>query len=241
MTDTATQPIPRKLNDGTIAAFAEGIVAGLPLERICQHIGVADSTWRRWRAQGETELANEPDPQPDPTADPDQDALRLQRERDEIAAARSPYARLCTAVQEGRLRAERRAVLALVNAAIGDEQVVEVRETRERWIRVYDEETKRYGYELRTETTTRTERRTVKDWRAALAWLERVHPETYARVTRQWISGPSGDGPVEISVEEMRSKVDAELQELAEKMAGLPMPGDLRELPGPLAEGPPVG
>jgi hypothetical protein len=194
MTTDTTRPTRRKLNNGTIDAFTEAISAGLTLERTCDHIGITSSTWRRWRQQGDTDHNNG-----------NTDTLE---------------ARLCTAVQGARLKAERRAVLALVRAAVGDEQITERTTTHVRWVRDgYDEAGKRWTYRELTETSTVVERRTVRDWRAALAWLERTQPEHYARVTRQWVSGPEGE-PVQLEpVESLRDKLEVELEALAVKLA----------------------
>jgi hypothetical protein len=109
--------------------------------------------------------------------------------------------------------------LAIVRAAVGDEQIVERTTTTQRWIRVYDEATQRYAYELKTETTHAVEKRTVRDWRAALAWLERTQPETYARVTKQWVSGP-GEEPLEVrTVDDLRDKLIRDLDQMEAELA----------------------
>ncbi len=184
---------PTKLDNGTIEAFREGITSGLTIHRTCHHLGINDSTWRRWRQQGETDIA---------AGDTDTDS-----------------ARLCTAVQEARLAAERRAVLAIVRAAVGDEQTIERTTTTTRYLRIYDDDAERWGYEPRTETSTTVERRTVRDWRAALAWLERTEPATYARVTRQWVSGP-GEEPIQVhDVDDLRARLIADFDAMDLELA----------------------
>jgi len=191
-TDTDDRPQRRKLNDGTIDAFTEAIGSGLTLERTCHHLGINTSTWRRWRQAGDTDV--------------------------EEGRTDTLEARLCTAVHDARLKAERRAVLALVRAAVGDEQVTTRTTTSQRWLRVKGTDGE-WTYRQFTDTTTVEERRTVRDWRAALAWLERTEPGMYARVTRQWVSGPEGD-PVQLeSVESLRDTLELEMQELAERLA----------------------
>jgi len=191
-TDTDDRPQRRKLNDGTIDAFTEAIGAGLTLERTCHHLGINTSTWRRWRQAGDTDI--------------------------DEGRGDTLEARLCTAVHDSRLKAERRAVLALVRAAVGDEQVTTRTTTSERWLRVKNKAGE-WTYQQFTDRTTVEERRTVRDWRAALAWLERTQPSDYARVTRQWVSGPEGD-PVQLEpVESLRETLETELNELAARLA----------------------
>ena len=190
---TDDRPQRRKLNDETVTYFREAIGAGLTIERTCHHYGINDSTWRRWRQQGEADL--------------------------DEGTPETLEARLCTAVQEARLTAERRAVLALVRAAVGDEQTVTRTTETERWLRVKNTETGEWEYQRFVERSTITETRTVRDWRAALAWLERTQPHDYARVTRQWVSGPD-EGPLEFqSVDAMREQVLAGLEELEAELA----------------------
>jgi hypothetical protein len=194
MTDTApdTRPERRKLNDATIAAMGEAIAGGLTLERACHHLGINTGTWRRWRSAGDADLAE--------------------------GRTDTLEARLCAAVHEARLHAERRAVLSIVQAATGEQQVTERTTTSTRWLREQDDAGE-WHYVARTETTVTVEKRTVRDWRAGLAWLERTVPEVYARVTRQWVSGPEGE-PVEVAtVENLRGRLEVELEALALRLA----------------------
>ena len=124
------------------------------------------------------------------------------------------HARFLTAVQEAKRQAERYAIAGILRAGLGDQSTETTTITK-----TY---TKVVAGELHevSETTTKTVERTDKQWQALAWWLERNYPERYARVTRQWVSGPD-EGPVEVSSpDEMRDRLNRDLDALAVSLLG---------------------
>ena len=183
----ATAGRPERINDDLVAKFVELVADGMTITRTCQTLAINDGVWRRWRAQGDTDLE---------------------------AGTDSVHARLSAGVQEARREAERRAVHAIRAAGFGVKMT-----------------------ERTTTTTTKPDGAVVvvevvrekvdRHWTALAWWLERTIPEVYAKVTRQWVSGPEGE-PVQLEpVESLRDKLELEMERLAEQLAENDPPAEL--------------
>jgi len=187
--------------------FTDLVRQGMTITATCEALGLHDSTWRRWRAQAEADL--------------------------DAGDTDTKHALFLTAVQESRRQAERHAIAGVLRAGMGERTV-----TVDTTTKTYQKAVGR-GDDARlvevTETTERRTERTEKAWQALAWWLERSYPDRYARVTRQWVSGPD-EGPVEVvNPDELRARLDADLEAFASTLdddlaAGLGAPADLEGL-----------
>lgn len=156
------------LDDALVAKFVELVTDGMTITATCDALDLHDSTWRKWRKRGETDIdAGNPD---------------------------TTYARLVTGVQEARREAKHRALVAIRSAGFG----VKLTE------RTTTTVTRPNGDVVVTEVV---KEKVDRHWTALAWWLERSYPKEFARVDRQWVSGPD-DAPVRTEVHS-RSELEA--------------------------------
>lgn len=193
-------PRGTKLTPDRIARTAESVANGNTLRVAGGAGGLSERSVARYLQRGQaadhalqTRLDNEWTADQRASLDDldpaDADALLL----DLVDETERPYWRFWQALTHARDVAEERLVDVVVQSATGyDEVTIETREVLTK------------DGEIVTLTSTST--KTIKDWRAALAWLERARPQEWGRYNRTELSGPDG-GPIEIAgMEDARAR-----------------------------------
>lgn len=151
---------------------------GTPTKFACEAVGVPERTFHRYMADGE-ELAR------------DREAMQAEgRALPRLSAIQERKLAFLSAVQKARGRAVPSYLQQIAKAATGGGTAIEVTREYEQVTAADGTTTVRLVGEKRKEITLRP------TWQAAAWWLERTHPDHFARMERRELSGPGG-GPIE--------------------------------------------